>query len=320
MSSVIHIDRSAAARRHARLTLGPVLFNWPAEAWRDFYFRIADEAPVDAVYVGEVVCAKRLPFFAPHVPAVVERLRAAGKDVLLSTLALVMTERETAMIRDLAEDGQFLVEANDVAALSLLSGRMHVVGPYINVYNEDTLAALAKRGAVRVVLPWEVPAAALRCLAAGETPLEVQVFGRAPLAISARCYHARIENLHKDGCRFVCERDPDGLAVETIEGQPFLAVNGVQTLSHACVSLAAHLDELLGMGIEHFRLSPQRIDMVAVARLFRSLLAGRVAAEEANAELQRLSGRMPLSDGFYRGLPGATLVAGALHAAEGRPE
>lgn len=306
MSSIIPFDHAAPARRTAKLTLGPALFNWPPEAWRDFYFRIADEAPIDAVYVGEVVCAKRLPFFAPHIPAVIDRLRAAGKDVLLSTLALVMTERETAMIRDLAQDGQFLVEANDVAALSLLAGRMHVVGPYINLYNEATLQVLGRRGAIRAVLPWELPASALRQLAKGEMPLEIHVFGRAPLAISARCYHARVENLHKDGCRFVCERDPDGLAVATLEGQPFLAVNGVQTLSHGCISLAAHLADLQAMGIEHFRLSPQRLDMVAVARLFRGLLDGRVAATEANAQLRRLAGGMTLIDGFYLGLPGAT--------------
>ncbi len=316
MSSVIPFEHTTPVRRAAKLTLGPVLFNWPAENWRDFYFRIADEAPIDAVYVGEVVCPKRLPFFAPHIPAVIERLRAAGKDVLLSTLALVMTERETAMIRDLAEDGQFLVEANDVAVLSLLAGRMHVVGPYINVYNEATLRALSRRGAIRAVLPWELPAATLRHLTASEVPLEVQVFGRAPLAISARCYHARVENLHKDGCRFVCERDPDGLAVETIEGEPFLAVNGVQTLSHGCIGLAAHLSELQAIGIEHFRLSPQCVDMVAVARIFRGLLAGRVAPSEANAQLQRLVGDMTLIDGFYLGLPGATptqrSVGGAL--------
>jgi collagenase-like PrtC family protease len=45
-----------------RLTLGPLLFNWPAERWRDFYARIADEAPVDRVVLGEVVCSKRQPF------------------------------------------------------------------------------------------------------------------------------------------------------------------------------------------------------------------------------------------------------------------
>ncbi|HUI94161.1 MAG TPA: U32 family peptidase, partial [Xanthobacteraceae bacterium] len=41
-------------RARLALTLGPVLFNWPADRWRDFYVRIADEAPVDRVCVGEV--------------------------------------------------------------------------------------------------------------------------------------------------------------------------------------------------------------------------------------------------------------------------
>jgi len=33
------------------LTLGPIPFHWSAEARRDFYARIADEAPVDTVYL-----------------------------------------------------------------------------------------------------------------------------------------------------------------------------------------------------------------------------------------------------------------------------
>ena len=39
------------------LTLGPNLFNWAPEQWRDFYFRIADEAPVETVYLGETICS-----------------------------------------------------------------------------------------------------------------------------------------------------------------------------------------------------------------------------------------------------------------------
>ena len=50
----------------AEITLGPVLFNWQPERWRDFYFRIADEAPVATVYLGETVCSKRAPLFEPH--------------------------------------------------------------------------------------------------------------------------------------------------------------------------------------------------------------------------------------------------------------
>ncbi len=82
------------------LTLGPILFNWKPERRRDFYFRIADEAPIDCVYLGEVVCSKREPFFVDDLPAIAERLRAAGKQVVLSTLALVTTDREMEAIRE----------------------------------------------------------------------------------------------------------------------------------------------------------------------------------------------------------------------------
>ena len=50
------------ARPRMNLTLGPVLFNWPVGRWVDFYARVADEAPVDRVCLGEVVCSKRQPF------------------------------------------------------------------------------------------------------------------------------------------------------------------------------------------------------------------------------------------------------------------
>jgi len=62
--------------------------------------------------------------------------------------------------------------------------------------------------------------------------IEVFALGRVPLAISARCYHARLHRLHKDNCRFVCENNPDRLAVKTLADQDFLAVYGVQTLSY----------------------------------------------------------------------------------------
>ena len=45
-----------------QITLGPVLYNWPTPEWVDFYSRIADEAPVERVILGEVICSKRTPF------------------------------------------------------------------------------------------------------------------------------------------------------------------------------------------------------------------------------------------------------------------
>ncbi len=98
----------------AVLTLGPVLFNWPGEALRDFYYRIADEAPVDTVHVGEVVCFKRVPFHSEYLADIVERLRRGGKEVVLSSLALVASDRETAAMDDLAAQSDALVEANDL--------------------------------------------------------------------------------------------------------------------------------------------------------------------------------------------------------------
>jgi len=106
-----------------KLTLGPVLFNWEPGAWRDFHFRIADEAPVDTVVVGEAVCSKRMPFFAEHMPAVIGRLQDAGKEVLLASLALVTLERERRWTAELAASETAMVEANDVSALAHLAGR-----------------------------------------------------------------------------------------------------------------------------------------------------------------------------------------------------
>jgi collagenase-like PrtC family protease len=300
----------ARAKAPAKLTLGPVLFNWEPDIWRDFYARVADEADVDTVCVGEVVCAKRTPFRAPLMAEVIERLTAAGKEVVLSTLALIMNRREMDDVRAAAADAGLLVEANDIATAALLTGRPHTLGPLINLYNEDTLRYLAGRGAVRVCLPVELKASAIAVLAKLEAAeVEVLAFGRLPLAISARCYHARAHGLSKDGCQFVCADDPDGMTIETLDGEPFLAVNGTQTLSHSYTSLAAELAELRGLGVNRFRLSPHSADMVAVARIFREVLTGRASAEEAEARLKPLIGGAALSNGYYHGVAGARHIA-----------
>tara|TARA_B100000315_G_scaffold220156_1_gene222581 strand:+ start:2495 stop:3391 length:897 start_codon:yes stop_codon:yes gene_type:complete len=287
-----------------QLTIGPVLFNWSAERWRDFYFKIADEAPVDSVYLGEVVCSKRLPFYAEYIPEVAERLAAAGKEVVFSSLALVMNNRELAGVSELADQTDSLVEANDLSAISYLSGKPHIVGPYISTYNEGTAGFFVEQGAKRIVLPPEIAAATIAELAKIGVELEIQVFGRLPLAISARCYHARSRNLHKDNCQFVCGEDLDGMELSTVDGKEFLAVNGTQTLSHSYGNLAPELSTLLELGVSHYRLSPHAIDMVAVAQCFRDQLDGRLDAGEATARLSELALGVPFADGFFHGQAG----------------
>ncbi len=293
------------------LTLGPLLYLWPTEKWRDFYFRIADEAPVDVVVLGETVCSKRLHFMESEMAAVVERLEGAGKSVRLSTLALVTMDRESRYQRSVAADDEHLVEANDLSALQLLKGRPHAVGPFVNVYNGATARLLARNGATAICLPPELARSSVveitRSCPGPE--FELFAFGRIPLAISARCAHARSKSRTKDNCQFVCQEEPDGLAVKTLSGQPFLALNGVQTVSHACQALVEPVADLQSMGVTSLRLSPQDCDMVAVARAFRSLVDCSLEHEDVSARIEEIYPDAPLANGFLHGLAGAQWIA-----------
>jgi collagenase-like PrtC family protease len=290
------------------ITLGPVLFNWAPEAWRDFYFKIADEAPVSTVYLGEIICSKRGPLFEPHIAEVITRLEAAGKTVVLSTLSEVILKLDRRMVDSVCAPSDMLIEANDASAVRHLQGRPHHIGPFMNVYNEQTFAYLVGHGARNVCLPTEMPGTAIQALCdsgrdTGAT-IEVQVFGRISLALSARCYHARAHGRTKDSCLFVCEKDADGLTLRTLDDRPFLAINGIQTLSYDYLNLINEVPELRAMGVTRFRLSPHSCDMVAVASIFRAALDGRINTVEGAAELEGMKLSAPFSNGFYYGKPG----------------
>lgn len=292
------------------LTLGPLLFNWPAERWSDFYAAIADEAPVDRVHLGEVVCSKRLPFYIDRIPQAIERLRRAGKTVVLSSLALVTLKRERDMCADLVDSGDLEIEVNDLTMLAHLPpGRAFTVGPLVNVYNEGALAFLAERGATHVCLPPELPMASVaelaRAGAARGVVTEVWAFGRVPLAISGRCYHARVHGLAKDNCQFVCGEDLDGLKVTTLDGEDFLAVNGVQTLSFTYGNMVTDMARLREAGVMSLRLSPHDGDMIEVTRIFREVLEGRREADDAADALSQLFPEAVFSNGFLAGGEGA---------------
>jgi collagenase-like PrtC family protease len=296
----------------ARLTLGPLLFNWPADRYRDFYYRIADEAPFDRVCIGEVVCSKRQPFLQECLGTVVERLERGGKQVVWSSLALPTLEREIRHDRELAGSGR-IVEVNDASLILTVKGETFHVGPFFNVYNEATVEYLARQGVRSIALPPELPASSIVAIAAarGDVEIEVWAFGRIPLAISARCYHARAHKLSKDSCQFVCGHDSDGLMVETLDHRGFLAINGVQALSFAYCNLIREVADLGGKGVGSFRLSPHSCDMVGVAANFRAVLDGRLGGDEAMARLEAFGIDAPFSNGFVHGAAGATYIPGA---------
>lgn len=290
------------------LTVGPNHFFWDAPVVRAFYQGLA-AAPVARVVLGEVVCSKRLPFWQDEIAPAVETLLAAGKDVAITSLALVTLKRERKATAALAEIG-LPVEVNDLTALhSLPKGVAFWVGPLINVYNEGTLRWLATRGATRVCLPPELPLDSLTVLARLGRDLGVAVevwgHGRLPLAISGRCYHARLHDHAKDSCQFVCGLDPDGRDVETLDGQKFLTVNGVQTLSQSTASMAYQIEVLREAGVAALRLSPQSTGFAAICAAYADRIAGSLNAADLAATLIAKVPGGRLSDGFVRGPAGA---------------
>jgi len=299
----------------SRISIGPVLFHWAAEEKRDFWYRIADEAAVEIAYLGEVICSKRTPFFVHHLADVAERLQRGGKTVVWSTLSQVITKLDRQIVADICSMDGIEVEANDVSALFHLAGHPHRIGQYVNTYNERTLGRLCAGGAMHFTLPAELPAPSIAGLAEAarkeNAGIEIQVFGRVSLALSARCYHARAHGRTKDNCLFVCEQDADGMPLSTRTGEPFLSINGIQTLSHGFLNLSAEMPALRSMGVGTFRLSPHTCDMVRVAQAYRDQLDGRTSPADTDEALEAAGMPDPTMNGFFHRKPGMLNVAGA---------
>jgi collagenase-like PrtC family protease len=307
-----------AVNTMTKLTLGPIAYHWSADVRRDFYARIADEASVDEVYLGEVICSKRAPFQEPDLPDTIKRLERAGKVVILSSLAEVMLKRERKATADLAAIEAPEIEINNAAGLFARGKRPHRIGPFMNAYNEATMAWMAGQGATHVCLPAEMPSPAIAVAAQAAQHLglsvEVQVFGRASLAVSARCYHARAHARTKDNCQFVCEEDLDGMPLRTQDDSPILRVNGIQTQSESYIDLLPETGRLIAEGVTHLRIMPQAVDMVAVTTAFREVLTGALSIDSAEARLREACGEAVFSNGFYHGQAGYRRIAAAAPA------
>ncbi len=289
-----------------KLALGPILYYWPREKLQAYYEEIA-ATPVNIVYLGETVCSRRHVMRLSDWLEVAKMLAAAGKEVILSTLTLIESESDLKSLRRITENGDFAVEANDMGAVHRLAGRMpFIAGPYLNIYNPQTLDLIASLGARRWVMPVEMSHEALQPLqhfrpAGIET--EVFSYGRLPLAFSSRCFTARFHNLPKDDCRFLCINDPDGKTMRTREGKPFLVINGTQTQSALVYNLIGDLDSLKNAGVDVVRISPQSKLSAAIIRLFRDRIEQRVSRENA---VQQMESMMPEAacNGYWHGRPG----------------
>lgn len=294
-----------------RLSLGPPQYFWPRERTLAFY-REAETWPVDVVYVGETVCSKRRELRTADWLDLAARLADAGKQVVLSSLALIEAESEISVLRRQVAQQRFWIEANDTSAVQLCreAGVPFVAGPSLNVYNHRALAMLVEDGLRRWVPGVEQGEALIADIVAatvaeGRTmpELEVLAWGRPALSWSARCFTARALDLAKDQCGFRCIDYPDGLPLATREGEALLRINGIQVQGEAIVDLAPELPALRRLGVDLLRIQPQAEGMQAVLERFVAALAGEPQAPATGSR-----------SGYWHGRPGMA-ATGADHRA-----
>ena len=261
-----------------RLSIGPIQYFWERQQVLDFYQEAADSA-AQIVYLGEVICSKRRLVKLADWLDIGRELKQSGKEVVLSSLTLLEAASEVGALKQLCTNDEFMVEANDVTAIQLLStaGKDFVTGPSVNIYNHRTLGLLAGKGLKRWVLPVELGLETLTDLQEQRPEgVETEVFalGRLPLAYSARCYTARAHNLPKDDCQFKCLEYPDGLMLKTQENKEFLILNGIQTQSALTHQVLEQLDELKILGVDVLRISPQHQGTMRIIEIFDAVLNG----------------------------------------------
>ncbi|MES9990775.1 MAG: U32 family peptidase [Candidatus Thiodiazotropha sp.] len=288
-----------------KLSLGPVLFFWSRETLFDFYDQAA-EMPVDIIYLGETVCSKRRSLGSNDWIELASRLsEQSDKEIVLSTLALIEAESELKTLRRLCDNGRFTIEANDIGAVQILSkkGIPFVTGPSINIYNSASLDLLASKGLKRWVLPIELSKQTLGQIQKHRpegVETEVFCYGRMPLTLSARCFTARSHNLPKDDCQYKCIDYPDGRILSTQEQQPFLALNGIQTVSAKTCNLLQEIPLLKELRVDILRISPQSLNTGKIVDAFHRALH--------NEETSDLGQYMPLGacNGYWHGIDGQT--------------
>jgi len=285
-----------------KLSLGPVLFYWDRQHTLDFYADMAG-MPLDVIYLGETVCSKRRDMGLDDWLGLARELKQQSTaQLVLSGLALVEAASELSSLRRLCENGELLVEANDVGAVQYLSerGLPFVGGPALNLYNGHALAELVSSGMQRWVPPVEISGTMIRDaraqlsqLGVAMPEIEIFAYGHLPLAYSARCFTARAENRPKDDCQFCCQNYPEGIPLLSQEGEALFTINGIQTLSASVSNLLADYPALVDSGAELLRLSPRASGMIEVVQAFDAVRNG---------------GMPPLAvdgcNGYWHGQPG----------------
>ncbi len=261
-----------------KYSLGAVLYYWPKAEIERFY-QAATQSEADIIYLGETVCSKRREMKVADWLDVAKQVAKSGKQVVISTLALLQAPSELNELKRYVENGDFLIEANDLGTVNMAAERKlpFVAGHALNCYNAVTLRLLHKQGMMRWCMPVELSHDWLKNVMAqcedlgirNKFEVEVLSYGHLPLAYSARCFTARSEDLPKDQCETCCIKYPQGRRVLSQENQQVFVLNGIQTQSGYCYNLGNNQLEMQGL-VDIVRLSPESMDTLSVLSQFRA--------------------------------------------------
>lgn len=264
-----------------KLSLSPILYCWEKARVYDFYDAIKT-SDVDIVYLGEMVCAKRQELLLDDWLEIGQELKKYGKEVVLTSLALVDSPSKLLDVKKAANNGEFTIEANDFSAINLCVENQlpFVVGHALNIYNAEALVVMLRNGMQRWCLPVELSRDWLKdiqnaCEAKGiwdKFEKEILAYGYLPLSYSARCFTARNVGRDKADCEIACIQDPSGKAVFTQDDQRIFTMNGIQMQSGLCYNLIHEYSELSGV-MDIVRLSPLDENIIDVIQQYRSRIA-----------------------------------------------
>lgn len=264
-------------------SLGSVLYYWPKHKLYEFY-QLAAQSDADIIYLGETVCSKRRAMKPTDWIDLAKQLSTSGKQIILSTLALLQTPSELKEISKLVDNGDFLVEAHDFGVVNMLAERKlpFIAGHGLNCYNAQALNILLRQGMMRWCMPVELSRDWLINLLnqcdelkiRNKFEVEVMSYGHLPLAYSARCFTARSENRAKDDCETCCIHYPQGRKVLSQEQQQVFTLNGLQTQSGYCYNLGNEQTSMNDL-VDIVRISPDSIDSLAVLTQFKANQTGK---------------------------------------------
>jgi len=295
-----------------KISVAAVPYYWSKEKYQSFYAQLVKSA-VDIVYLGETVCSKRRSMKLEDWIEIALKLQKARKQVALSTMTLLEADSELDVLRKICQQHEFFVEANDTAAIQIASSSNNTfaLGSAINLYNNTSLQLYQKMGMTRWCSPVELGKqdllAMMPLVKSLNIELEYQVFGRLPLAFSARCFTARHHRLPKDHCQFKCLEDEQGILVKTQEGENFAQINGIQTQSSKVCNLFNQWRDMRDFGIDVLRVMP--VSATDTLEVVNQLAAMIERDNIINLDTSRLNHQYQYCNGYWFQIEGMKMVS-----------